>query len=236
MDSDKQLQSLVTRLEQALGSTLDAVVLYGSAARGELDPSHPNLNTLILTHQITTATLRSVAPVFLWWMDLGHPQPLVFTREELRRSTDAFPIEIVDITRAHRVLYGEDPVTGLSVQRDCHRLQLEHELRSKLLRLRQKAAPLLAEPPSLLRLLEDSLSTFLVFLRHLLILRGLEAPNRRRELLAAADSAGLIFGSVLTSLVDLREGKLGPKAVDPVQLFEDYLVQIQLLVTSVDAL
>lgn len=236
MDTDKQLHSLVTRLEQALGPTLDAVVLYGSAARGELDPGRSNLNTLVLAHEITTATLRAAAPVLLWWQDLGHPQPLLFTRDEFRRSTDAFPIEILDITRAHRVLHGPDPVTGLTVQPEHHRRQLEHELRAKLLRLRQKAAPLLADSRALLRLLEDSLSTFLVLLRHLLLLKGVNAPNSRRDLLASAASAGLIHGSVLTSLIDLREGKLSPKAVDSVQLFEDYLAQIQQLITSVDAL
>jgi hypothetical protein len=76
----------------------------------------------------------------------------------------------------------------------------------------------------------------LLFLRHTLLLKGLEAPVGRRELLEAGAKAGLIEGSSFAQLIDLREGKLSPKAADSVQLFEDYLKQIQSLVASVDAL
>ena len=236
MQIEKKLEELVSRAKAALGEELDSILLYGSAARGEFDSGHSDLNVLVLARKLDRGVLEKVGPLMLWWLEAGHPQPLLFTRDEFRAATDAFPIEIYDIRSAHKVLFGTSPLEGLEVDALHHRAQLEHELRSKLLRLRQKAIPILKDSKAMLRLMENSVTTFLLFLRHTLLLKGLEAPVGRRELLEAGAKAGLIEGSSFSQLIDLREGKLSPKAADSVQLFEDYLKQIQSLVASVDAL
>lgn len=232
---EKQLAELVEKAKAKLGERLDAIVLYGSAAKNEFDSGHSDLNILMLVKALDLETLRVAGPLLIWWMECGNPQPLLFTREEFRRSTDAFPIEIFDIKSAHRILYGEDPVVGLEIDPVLHRAQLEHEIRSKLLRLRQKAMPVLEDPKALLRLMVDSVPTFLLFARHILILKGFDAPAPRRQVVEAVHQAGLVAPVSFEKLIDLREGKLSPKSVDSVQLFEDYLRQIQSLVASIDA-
>jgi len=236
MQMEKQLQDLVSKAKAALGGKLSSIVLYGSAARNEFDSGHSDLNILILTTDLDQATLKAAAPLLIWWVEARNPQPLLFTLEEFRRSCDAFPIEITDIQASNRILHGDSPLEGLIVDRTHHRAQLEHEIRSKLLRLRQKAMPVLGDNKALLRLMEDSVTTFLLFIRHALVLQQLETPAPRRQLVEAAHRAGLIDPLPFAQLIDLREGKLSPKSVDSVQLFEDYLKQIQSLVASVDAL
>lgn len=233
---EKQLAELISRATAALGDRLECILLYGSAARNEFDSGHSDLNILILTRQLDRQTLALAAPLFLWWLGLANPQPLLFTLEEFRRSTDAFPIEIKDIQVAHRLLHGANPLDGLIVNREHHRAQLEHELRAKLLRLRQKAIPILDDRNALLRLMGDSVTTFLLLMRHAMLLSDLNPPPSRRDLIAAAHNAGFIQPGCFIKLIDLREGKLSPKSTDSVQLFEDYLKQIQTLVASVDAL
>ncbi len=235
MNFEKQLTELVRRSEAALGASLESILLYGSAARDEFDSGHSDLNTLILVAQLELNCLKSFSPVLLWWLEAGNPQPLLFTSEEFRRSTDAFPIEISDIRASHRILYGKSPLDGLEIDPGLHRAQLEHEIRSKLLRLRQKAMSALNDRKALLRLMEASVTTFLLFLRHAMLLKGLNPPTLRRPMLEAAARAGLVQTTCFTQLIDLREGKLSPKTVDSVQLFEDYLKQIQVLVASIDA-
>ncbi len=236
MKIEKQLEELVARATSALGGELESLILYGSAARNEFDSGHSDLNILLLAKKLDFDVLSRVAALLDWWRRQGHPQPLLFTLDEFRRSTDAFPIEIYDIRDRHRILHGSNPLPDLVIDNHYHRAQLEHELRAKLLRLRQKAVPVLKSPKELLRLMEDSVSTFLVLLRHAMLLKGLPPPAARRELLAAAHMADVINPVSFAQLIDLREGKLSPKSVDSVQLFEDYLKQIQTLVASVDAL
>ena len=57
--------------------------------------------------------------------------------KEFDRSTDVFTIELLDMKQHHRVLYGEDVLSGLRIAIDLHRVQVEYELREKLILLRQ---------------------------------------------------------------------------------------------------
>ena len=56
---------------------------------------------------------------------------------------------------------------------------MEHELRAKLLRVRQKAGGMLSDPDLLRRLLLDSVSTFCVLFRHAVWLAGGDAPSSK---------------------------------------------------------
>ena len=63
---------------------------------------------------------------------------MLFTIEELRCSADVFAIELYDIKQRHKVLFGADHFTNLEVPMDLHRVAVERELRTNLIRLRQK--------------------------------------------------------------------------------------------------
>ncbi len=234
MNVDKLLNDFVSRAQAALGESFDALVLYGSAVRGEFDEGFSDLNLLLVVTHLDVPLLRHAAPLLAWWASQNQPQPLLMTRQELVTSTEAFPIEMTDLVLSHRVLYGEDPIQDIAVQPLHHRLQLEHEARACLLRLRMKAMPVLKQPKELLLLLENSVPTFLLIARHYLMLQGKAAPHARRELLAAA--SGLIDSAPFATLLDLREQKISPRSVDPLQLLEDYLTQVQALVRAVDDL
>ena len=68
------------------------------------------------------------------------------------RSTDCFPIEFHDIERApHASCTATTSSPASSIDDRFYRAQVEHELRAKLLRLRQKAAGVLGQPDLLLR-------------------------------------------------------------------------------------
>src|SRR5580704_4545963 len=110
---EDKLQELVDRLKQAQGERLRSVVLYGSAAAGEHNEHFSDLNVLCVLTRITPAELADSAAIFEWWRGLGNPPPLLLTEEELRTSTDCFPIEFHDIEERRRVLFGQDLIQGL---------------------------------------------------------------------------------------------------------------------------
>jgi hypothetical protein len=113
---------------------------------------------------------------------------------------------------------------------------VEHELRAKLLRLRQRGACVLADRLLLLQLMAESLSTFCVLIRHALRLSGADAPHAKREIV---DQGARVFGldpEPLHTLLDLREQKRKPKQIEAQALFENYLKQIEAVVGAVDRL
>src|SRR5580704_18154448 len=177
-----QLDQIVEKLRKALDSRLVSVVLYGSAATGDHHEKFSDYNVLCVLTQISPAELRAVEPVFRWWRETGNPSPLLLTEHELKTSTDCFAIEFHDIREHHRILHGPDLVESLEIDRKFYRAQVECQLRTKLLRLRQKAGAVLSDKNSLRGLLADSVSTFCVLFRHALLLDGVPAPARKREI------------------------------------------------------
>lgn len=228
------LEELVPKLELAFSGRLVSVVLYGSAASGQSD-RFSDLNILCVLKEITPRELEEGEPVLHWWRELGHPSPLLMSEEEVTKSADSFPIEFRDMQQRRKVLYGPDPIEDLVVHDTHYRTQVEHELRSSLLRLRQHAASILSEPVALAGLCADSVTTFCVLGRHALILAGeTPAEDRRamvRQLGAAIDADMAAF----ESLLDIRESQ--QTAVPGItELFASYLVSIGKLVSFVDGL
>lgn len=233
---EKVLEKLTGKLREAFGDRLISVVLYGSAAADDFHEQFSDFNIFCVLNQVTPRELAAAQPVFKWWRELGNPSPLLMSRDEAARSTDCFPIEFSDMKERHRILHGENLVEGIAIDERFHRAEVEHEVRAKLLRLRQKATGLLGDKDLLLRLMADSASTFLVLGRHVLRLSGRAAPWHKREV---ATELGASFGfepKAFYTLVDLREQRLKPRDIDPPALFERYLTEIGAIVAAVDNL
>jgi len=231
---EQKLEDLVDRLRKAHGERLVSVILYGSAASGDHHGEFSDLNVLCVLTRVTPAELAASEPIFKWWRD-GNPTPLLLSEEEVRTSTDCFPIEFHDMQERRRVLFGQDVIKDLEIDKTFYRAQVEHELRAKLLRLRQKAAGMLADKPALLRLMMDSVSNFLVLARHAMLLAGITAGTSKREV--AKGLAGIhVDAAPFDTLLDLRERKKKAGDVDVESLFANYLKQIETLVAHVDHL
>jgi predicted nucleotidyltransferase len=234
--TEQLLNGLVEKLQHAFGDTLVSVVLYGSAAAGDHHPHFSDYNVLCVLREITRRELAASEPIFRWWREQGSPSPLLLTEAEVANSTDCFAIEFHDIKKNHRVLFGRDVIEPLVVDDSFYRAEVEHDLRSKLLRLRQKAAGMLSEPDQLRRLLADSVSTFCVLFRHALVLHAVEPPARKREVVQAVAALFGADAQPFERLLDIREEQVKPREVDPVSLLDAYLKSIEVVVDAVDRL
>jgi hypothetical protein len=231
----QQLDDLVERLRKVHPDRLISVVLYGSAAGSDYHGEYSDLNVLCVLTEVSPAALGDSEPIFKWWRGRGNPSPLLLSEEEVRTSTDCFPIEFHDMAERRRVLFGKDVIEGLPIDKVFYRAQVEHELRAKLLRLRQKAAGVLADKQALLRLMIDSVSNFLVLSRHALLVSGIETGSEKREIAQGLPKIG-VDATPFDTLLDLREQKRTTGDVEPTTLFARYLKQIEAVVAHVDRL
>jgi len=228
------LNQLQEKLTKAFGDRLVSVVLYGSAAVGDHQERFSDLNVLCVLPEITTRELEASEPIFRWWREQGSPSPLLLTEQEVLSSTDCFAIEFHDIQRQHRLLYGKDVITPLEIDDSFYRAGVEHDLRAKLLRVRQKAGGMLSNPDLLRRMLLDSVSTFCVLFRHALILKGVDAPVLKRDVIQRARTEFDFDATPFEKLLDVREGRLKARDIDPVILLASYLKEISQVVDAVD--
>jgi hypothetical protein len=151
-------------------------------------------------------------------------------------STDCFAIEFSDMKRQYQLLAGKDVVSTLVVDETFYRAQVEHDLRAKLLRLRQKASGMLSDTDLLRRLLLDSLSTFCVLFRHALILHGADGPAAKRDVIARASERFGFDALPFDKLLAIREERLKAREVEPVALLGAYLDAIDVVIQAVDKL
>jgi predicted nucleotidyltransferase len=233
---ERILKELADRLTKTFQDRLVSVILYGSAAVGDRQEKYSDFNVFCVLKQLTPQELADSETVFRWWREHGNPAPLLMSEDEVGRSTDCFPIEFRDMKERRRVLAGADVVSDLVIGDYFYRAQVEHELRAKLLRLRQKAAGVMSDKNLLTRLLADSISTFCTLFRHSLVLAGAEPAFEKRQVVDLAAQRFGIDPAPFHSLLDLREQKTKPREIDPRKLLEQYLKEIYAVVDAVDRL
>jgi hypothetical protein len=219
-------------VDSALGDGYSAV-LYGSAARGDFVPGRSDLNLLLITDDLSPASLSRLGGAFAGWRKSGYEPPLVILRSEWARATDVFPLEITDMRCGYQVLRGPDPVAGLQVAPSDLRSALERELRGKLLRLRQGYVAAAGDPGALGQLAGRSSGTILVLLRALLVLLGRTVPQEPGEVAATAAAAMGVEGEPLLNVV--RHRAEGGWRCSPGE-FEGYLEAVARAATFLDQL
>jgi predicted nucleotidyltransferase len=236
MEAEKQITEFVGRLKQAAGSNLECMVLFGSAASGDFHADFSDINILCVLGELSAATLTLLAPAINAWTKQKFPAPLLFSRTELEHSTDVFAIEMLDICQRHRVLHGEDIFAGLHVPMNLHRVQLEHNLRTKLLTLRQAYIQAAGDTNRVRRLMLDSVSNFGTLFRHTLIAMGEQPSASKADNIKKLAERIKFDPAIFLQLLQVRTRAARESDIDAVAGFAQYLAGIDKAVQAVDAL
>ena len=232
---DRKLNELVHRLKEAAGKNLESVVLYGSAATGAYRPGASDINVLCTLVTMDVHELQLLAPVVLWWtQEEKEPPPLFFLSEELARSTDVFAIESLDVKRAHRVLFGPDPIAGLEVPMNLHRVQVERDLRMLLLRLRQHAMLAGKNEAEYVAVLKKTSSSALTLLRHTVLAFGGEPPSDAGQLLARVAELTGTDASAFEVVHGFHEGS--ELKSDAFETYDNYIHALEKVILALDKL
>jgi predicted nucleotidyltransferase len=233
LSTEAKLTDLVSRMKEFAGENLESMILYGSAARGDFKEGHSDLNVLCVLRSVAARELTRVTPVVHWWSkDHNEPAPLFFTAEELRQSADVFSIELLDMQKSRRVLYGADVVAGVPVPMNLHRVQVEHDLRTLLLKLRQHFL-LTGQKESELRTAEaKSSSSVLALLRHTLIAFDEEPPATAQEVFARI--AALTGANAEAFAVAFKLRDRHAHVDDIVRTYGQYLNALTVVVSALD--
>lgn len=220
---DRVVKPFLEATDSALGPGYSAV-LYGSGSRGDFIPGRSDVNLMLIVDELGPHVLRTLGPAFTGWRSSELEPPLLISRAEWSRASDAFPVEITDMRTSYQVLRGSDPLVGMQVDRSDLRRALETELRGKLLRLRQAYAASAGDSLALGAVAGESAATIMVLLRALLSLLGRHVPSDPLELVSAASAAIGIESEHLLQVVRHRadrDWRCSPEE------FERYLAAVE---------
>ncbi len=177
------VDGLLADLRAVLDTRLRSLVVYeahgtlgdGSASdEGEL-LHDDQVHTLVVVSQLRYADLAHLAPLAAGWAKRGLAVPLVLEPGELRRSLDAFPLELSQMIARHVVVAGEDPFGGLAVSDADVRRACETQARSHLLHLREGFIQTSGDPEALGRLVSASAVPLRALLVNIARLHGVNA-------------------------------------------------------------
>ncbi len=235
-DAAPELERLGQELERAFGAGLIAVVLYGSAARGDHQGAgRSDLNVLVVLEDISLEALERAAAIQRSWRGGGNHPLLFFSPEWIERSLDVFPMEFLDMQESHRVVRGRDPFADFSVRRENLRLQCESEIKTRLIQLRTGFLEFCDDPEGLARLLAASYAPAATLCRAVIRLSGEQPPPHSADAVRRAAALCGLDPAPFEETAAVKRGGSGAASVPIKTLFTRYYDQFEALARAVDA-
>jgi hypothetical protein len=220
-------------LHELYGGGLRALALTGEAAGGGYRPGRSLLELAVLLEEVTPEALRRLRPRLAAWDRRRVATPLLLDARWLAESRDVFPLEFLALRDHHVLLHGEgDPFADLPVHPEHLRLELEKQLRGKLLHLWEAYLETRGSRRRLRALLVAAPEGFVWILRGALALRGAQqtASGDARAVLADAERRFGVSLAALRRLEDVREGTERVPAAELETLFDTLLAELRALV------
>lgn len=226
-------EELTHKLYALCGDNLKSVILYGSAAAGDHLGRHSNYNIIAILGRLNAQDLRNLGGSVEAWMKNGNPAPIFISWQDFQKSDDTFPIEMMDMKEHHKILHGQNPFNGFSLNADNLRIELEHELKSKAMTLRTRFILTRGRSKEIQELVIESLSAFLVLFRATLRLYGEKIPAHKIDILPLLRKHIDFDDEVFRQAAELKTQRSLPD-FDPIHFFERYLDAIEKVTQVVD--
>jgi predicted nucleotidyltransferase len=230
----KLLRAYVQEVTKTFGHQLEAVLLYGSAVRGEFLPGRSNLNVLLFVSSYDVTLLKQYAAIHKKWSKEQVVAPLFLTKDDLQASAVVFPLEYQDILDCHRVLWGQDPFVGFKVDHRHLAGEVLQALRGNLVRMRQRLVEGGATVEAMTVLLPLSVTSLLPVLRGVQRLLDRPVLSQSEALLNDLESCLEVDLSPMRDALSLKRGNISPGQKEVPRLLDRYLAGLGQLVTAVE--
>jgi len=225
---------MADRLKSVFGGDLISVALYGSGASGEYLPGKSDLNFLVIVTDTGMNRLERLHEFMKDWDKRRIATPLIMTKSFLEGALDVYPIEFMTMKAHHIQVVGEDILSSLAFDGTCMRLQVEREIKGKLIHLRQGFLASQGEAKKLRDLIKVSLVAFLSLFEAVLHLKGKAVPSSRRQVIRDTCEILGIDGSTFLKCLDIKEEAVRYDMKEIALLFEKYLSEIEKVDRFVD--
>lgn len=230
------LRGFLRSIKKQKDLKFEAILVYGSAARGEFLPGYSNINVLIILEHITQPILQQWSGIHKQWAREKIVAPLFLTHRDLQQSSDAFPLEFLGIKEQRVLLEGRDPFPELHVNTTNLFLQCRQEIHANLLRVRQNYVEGWGRIEAIQTLLPLSLTSLLPCLRGLYRLLDRPSNMKSPEVLEELQTTLNVDPSVFQEVWRLKRGLSTPGKHELPKLLERYLAGFGQLVDRVDLL
>lgn len=231
---DKKISSLIIDLENVFTDRLESIILYGSAAFGEFQQNISDLNLMVVIDKLTASDLKSAFAATKKWEKTKNPLPVFMDKEEMLNSCDVYPIEFSDIKERHKILYGEDFLDSLIIEKRYLRLQCESEIRNLLIKLRQNYLKNSHDKNLIDNLIKKSTTSIIAVFRAILRILDEKVPQCHKEVVELLAEKINFDKNVFEDILLLREQKKNISQNDSVIIIQKLINSLKEVLKCVD--
>lgn len=220
--------------QNAYEMDLISIILYGSGAKGEYTPKKSDINFLIVLSQNGIDNLDKALDFMPKWRKRNVAVPLFLTRAYIDSALDTFPIEFLNMKSYYKLVFGEDVLKDLEINKNDLRLQVERELRGKLIYLREGFLSTGHDRDLLKEMLSSSVPAFTSIFEGLLYLKDEKAPGSKVQVFERIAEIFELENTVFTQLLNIKNSQWKGSKIQLQEITMEYIGQIKKLVEIVD--
>jgi hypothetical protein len=232
----ERLGPFVERLVQDWPENLTHLFVVGSATTTDFDERTSDINTLAVLTEVRFEGLTKLAEDGARFGKKGIAAPMLFTRRQIERSLDVFPMEFLSFRLHHECVLGDDFLAGLEIGKTELRLQCERELRRALIRINHDYLRARSERKELEGLIRAVWSGTVPVLRALLFIRDVPVPADRA---GVAEAVGRTFGfdaRAFAAIEEVRRKLAKPDVARLTVMCQETYNALERLTDAVDSL
>lgn len=223
------IEDLIGDYLKVFGDGLIGAVFYGSAASHEYSAGRSDINLALFLKDNSISRLRSCVEIQKKWSRKNVSVPLFLTREYIMSSLDTFPIEFLDMQNCYRLLYGEDVLSTIEIEKSYLRLQCERELKGVMLHLRSEFIRTENRAYLIRNLLSSSMRKLIPVFKAILVLNDHKIPSTKSEIISAVED---LYGFGVSAFSDVFQLSAGNK--DLSDLFDRFTTLVDTITSYID--
>ena len=214
----------------------DIVSLYiiGSAVTKDFHPKYSDINTLIVVKETKVPFFDFIATLGKRYGKKRIRAPLIMTKDYINRSLEVFPLEFLEMKLIHQLVYGDDVLKDIKIERTDIRLQCERELKGKLQHLCQGYIKVMGSKTKLTDLFVGSLSGYFPIFRGILFLYDQKIPKDKGNVLYALNECCNVDLDVFKRILDIRSKNIYPPFEILKDIFENLYRVLDAIIKKVD--
>ncbi len=214
----------------------DIISLYiiGSAVTGDFHTVHSDINTLIVVKDVQIPFIDFLATLGKRYGKRKLRAPFIMTCNYINRSLEVFPLEFLEMKQIHQLVYGENVLKDIKIEKADVRIQCERELKGKIQHLCQGYIKSMGNRTLLTNLLINSISGYFPIYRGILFLYDQKIPRERRDVIYAMQECCNVDLNIFAKLLELRTKNVYPPRETLNEIFQDLYRVLEAITKKVD--
>lgn len=223
----KELKHFCEELVASCRDKMISITVIGSAAAGDFLSGLSDLNLLVVFSELELKQIDDIAAKARKWCNRSKISPRFISKRNLMSSLRYFPIDFWTMQKTRIVIYGEDILKNITIQKEDLLWQLRHEIKGLRMRLKQQFWRTGDDVGSAKSALVADFNTVVYLSKILLYLKGASVPDTKDRVieLTKKEFNTDIKPDKTAMFIKLRSIKL--KKSDIIQLYEELLKYIR---------